>query len=97
MIKGKEIVFVTASDETAGSTRQRVFKIANELTRRGYSVKINRDLRNADILIFQKSYYGFLKKRFFRYRFSNKFLVFDVDDLYTGDYLKLVKYCDLVL
>ncbi len=97
MIKNKKIAFVTASDETAGSTRQRVFKIANELIDRGYKVKINEDLRKADILIFQKSDYWFLNKKFSKYRFSNKFLVFDVDDMYTGDYLKLVKYCDLVL
>ncbi len=92
-----KIAFVTAGDKNAGSTRQRVYKISNELLNRGYSVSINQNLREADILVFQKSDYKYLEKRFFKYLFSNKFIIFDVDDMYVGDYLKLVKYSDLVI
>lgn len=91
------ITFVTAGDENAGSTRQRVYKISKELLKRGYNVSINQNLKQANILIFQKSNYNYLKKNFFKYLFSNKFIVFDVDDMYLGDYLKLVKYSDLVI
>ncbi len=96
-MKNLQIAFVTSGDENAGSTRQRVYKITKELLNRGYNVSINENLRRADILIFQKSDYKYLKKRFFKYLFSNKFIIFDVDDMYVGDYLKLVKYSDLVI
>ena len=92
-----KIAFVTAGDENAGSTRQRVYKLSNELLKRGYEVSINKNLRSADVLVFQKSDYEYLKKRFFKYLFSNKFIVFDIDDLYVGDYLKMVQYSDLVI
>lgn len=91
------IAFVTAGNENAGSTRQRVYKISKELLSRGYHVSINEDLSKADVLIFQKSDYRYLKKKFFKYLFSNKFIIFDVDDLYLDKYLKLVKYSDLVI
>ena len=97
LLKNKKFAFVTSGDENAGSTRQRVYKITKELLNRGYNVSINENLRQADILIFQKSDYKYLKKRFFKYLFSNKFIIFDVDDMYVGDYLKLVKYSDLVI
>lgn len=96
-MKNLQIAFVTSGDENAGSTRQRVYKITKELLNRGYNVSINENLRQADILIFQKSDYKYLKKRFFKYLFSNKFIIFDVDDMYVGDYLNLVKCCDLVI
>ena len=96
-MKNLQIAFVTSGDENAGSTRQRVYKITKELLNRGYNVSINENLRRADILIFQKSDYKYLKKRFFKYLFSNKYIIFDVDDMYVGDYLNLVKYCDLVI
>lgn len=96
-MKHIKIAFVTAGDENAGSTRQRVYKMSKELQRRGYCVSINQHLKQADVLIFQKSDYGSLRKRFFKYLRSNKFIVFDVDDMYVGDYLKLVKYSDLVI
>ncbi len=96
-LENKKIAFITAGHENIGSTRQRVYRISKELIKRGYSVSINENLKQADILIFQKSDYKFLKKNFFKYLFSNKFIVFDVDDMYVGNYLKLVKYSDLVI
>ena len=96
-MKKFKITFVTAGDENAGSTRQRVYKMSKELQKRNYSVSINRDLKHADVLVFQKSDYNTLKKRFFKYQFTNKFIVFDVDDMYVGEYLNFVKYADLVI
>ncbi len=96
-MKNKKIVFITASDETAGSTRIRVYKIANELKSRGYNVSINENIKNADILIFQKSSYKSIKKKFRKALLSNKFIVFDIDDLYSDGHIKFVKYSDLII
>ena len=96
-MQNKKITFITASDETAGSTRIRVYKIANELKSRGYDVSINENIKNADILIFQKSSYKAMKKKFRKALLSNKFIVFDIDDLYSDGHIKFVKYSDLVI
>ncbi|MCD7880028.1 MAG: DUF616 domain-containing protein [Candidatus Gastranaerophilales bacterium] len=91
----KRITFITSTDEQIGSTRLRVYKIANELKRRGFDVSINENAKKADVIIFQKSDLNFLKKKFYKYLLTTRaFIVYDFDDLYLGDYRDFVKFSD---
>ena len=93
----KKISFITSENDNAGSTRLRVYKIQEELLKRGYEVFINEKMKEADILIFQKSNYYFLEKYFLKYLFSKKFIIFDIDDLYLGQYINFIQNSDLIL
>jgi len=95
--QNKKIAFYTATDKNTGSTRIRVCDIADELIKRGYNVSINENLKEADIIVFQKSIYNCLKKKFFRFMRSDKFIVFDIDDLYTDKHLYLIFNSDFVI
>ncbi len=96
-LKRKKIVFYTSTDKNTGSTRIRVYNIAQELIKRGYDVSINENLAKADIIVFQKSAYSFLAKKFFRYMFSNKFIIFDIDDLFLDERLNFVINSDFTI
>lgn len=97
LLNNKKIVFFTAGDESTGSTRIRILSLIDELKHRGYKVYFNENFEKADIVVFQKSDYHYLKKYFYKSLFSNKFIIFDIDDLYTDFHLRFVKYADLVI
>ncbi len=97
MLKDKKINFITSTDENTGSTRIRVYDLVRELKKRGYNVTINDSSKKSEIVVFQKSNYKYLRKRFFKLLFSNKFLIFDIDDLFFDKILNLVKYSDFVI
>ena len=98
MSKIKKIAFITSTDEQTGSTRLRVYKIADELRKRGFDVSINKNAKNADVIVFQKSDLNFLKKKFYKYLLTTKALiVYDFDDLYLGGYCDLVKFSDCAI
>lgn len=90
------INFVTSTDETYGSTRLRVYRIAEGLKRRGFEVTINKN-DAADIQVFQKSDPVFLKDRFIRAKRAGKFICFDIDDYHQSCYNFLLCHADWVI
>ncbi len=94
--KGKKrINFVTSTDAQTGSTRLRVYKIAEWLNANGYSATINSD-EDADIYVFQKSSPQFLIPRFIEAKKRNKITVFDIDDYHESCFDPIIKNVDLL-
>lgn len=97
-MKIPKITFITNGNENIGSTRLRVYRIAEALRDFGYDVGINQNIDNADILVFQKSGFSALLPLFIKARREkNKFLVFDIDDYADDTYRFFVAYADLVV
>ena len=93
-----KIAFVSYGDEDVGSFRLRVKAIIQGLEEKGYTVTLNTNLEEADIIVFQKSNLQLLFPLFVKFRRQkNKIIVFDLDDYLDDAYRFFVTYADIVI
>lgn len=88
--------FITQHTENLGSMRSRIISVSNYLLEKGYRSVINGNIKEADIIIFQKGNIDFIKKKFIEARKFGKFIIFDIDDWFDKVYDAIIRKSDLV-